>query len=197
MPRPIPVIAIAALAALELALVGFAVGTSDVSENYRAYYIERTTGCIDRPAIGSYRLGETLSLSQHEDSAFAKVLACGFGYGQRGGTWLQGNLAKLQFTDPPPSGPLVFEFKATPELYDDQPTQQLTLLANGMTVATIDMSAPAAAVHRIEIGAEITALSQDGLELRFELADTRIDRTRPPDGQRHTLFINWIRLTRN
>lgn len=189
----IPLIAIAALALAELLLIGYA-ATPAVTDNYRAYYIDRSTTCLERPASGTYRFGKTLQLREGADAAFSKLVVCGFGYGQPDGAWLQGNVAKLEFSDPP-AGPLVLEFNAAAVLNSNWPSQHLTIRANGEAVGSFDFAGPDNVVHRVAIPADIVTRNPERLELNLELADTRTDRSTPLTAQRRSLFLRWIRLS--
>ncbi|RVD45878.1 hypothetical protein EN741_03515, partial [Mesorhizobium sp. M4B.F.Ca.ET.019.03.1.1] len=66
----------AALALSELAILTLALNP-DVNGDYRAYYIDRTTTCLNRDAIGSYTPGRTISFRSDGARQTAAMRVCG------------------------------------------------------------------------------------------------------------------------
>lgn len=183
MQLPIPLAALPLLAALEIGVVAYAV-VPNVPDSYRAFYIDRSSWCLELEPSGEYELGTTISLARGGGPDFDKVFRCGFGVTVRDGTFLKGNLAKLDFRLPLDAADLIFSF-------DGRPVEPaiMHVRANGTDIATLDVAD--AGSFSIRIPASIVAASPGRLHL-----DLRLEDSGPPDHpQRDRILFHSLRLS--
>ena len=70
----------------------------DVSENYRAYYITRTTTCLQQPVTGAYRLGSVVDFTNAGDmDAARELLPCGWEHANDDGRQSLGESSRMRF----------------------------------------------------------------------------------------------------
>jgi hypothetical protein len=157
-PRPLVFAAIAALGVAELYVAWLALHPH-VSANYRAYYIDQTTTCLDKPISGAYRLGSTVSFLPDDQPGARKLRVCGWDGPAGDGTHSVGTTARLRFAVPGSTGELALRLYLTAISAPDHPQQHIVLTAaNGTPIgeATIpadvtenlDFTVPASANDR-------------------------------------------------
>lgn len=69
-----------------------------VSEDYRAYYIDRTTTCLNQPASGAYAYGTTIATRSGSEKLVAPLKVCGWEGPVGDGLHAVGESARLRFT---------------------------------------------------------------------------------------------------
>lgn len=185
---------IVALGLAELALGAFA-ATTDVGPEYRAYYIDRTTGCLPREVPGTYALGTTVEpQSGKPRRAFDDILVCGFENSIPEGTWLRGIEGRLRFTlDDGAPGDLVLRLDASARVTPSF-RQQLTVFANGQPVGivTFDDKDP----HQVEFLIPASARAAASGRLDIALRMQRLPHVEPTskDSRLHSLLVGSIWL---
>lgn len=128
---------ILALGLAELGLIAFA-ATPDVGPQYRAYYIDRSTGCLPREVPGTYDLGTTLTpVSTAPPEPFDDILVCGFGTSEPGGTWMMGREARFRFAIEGTQTDLELNLRAIAPIAPRGPDQRLAVVANGHDVGEV------------------------------------------------------------
>ncbi len=85
----------AALALGELAILALAL-TPKVDAAYRAYYLDRTTTCLDRKVSGEYAIGTTVSFRPDGAEAMTKIRVCGLDGPVDDGTHSVGTSSRLR-----------------------------------------------------------------------------------------------------
>ncbi len=85
----------AALALGELAVLALAL-SPDVDATYRAYYLDRTTTCLDRNVPGDYTLGTTVSFRPDGADQMTKIRVCGLDGPVADGTHSVGTSSRLR-----------------------------------------------------------------------------------------------------
>lgn len=168
------------LAAVELVVFGLAL-SPDVDPIYRAYYIDKTTTCLDRRAAGDYAPATTVSF-RPDGAAEAKAMrVCGWDGPAGDGTHSVGTTSRLRVRTPPAEGGLVLKLEMTAVLPPEQPQQRVRVSINGLPAgqATLVGSAPQMASFPVPAAAS----RDDLLEIEFEYPDAflpapRISETR-------------------
>ena len=139
----------ALLAGAEIVILGRALNPQ-VHPDYRAFYIDETTTCLNRDRIGSYRLGETVSFmhlgKQRERMKRADAMkVCGWTGPTGDGTYSLGETSRLRVKIPEePGGGLTATLEMAPMLRPPQTTQRVAVSVNGVRVheATLSCDTP-------------------------------------------------------
>jgi hypothetical protein len=74
-----------------------------VSATYRAYYIDQTTTCLDKPVSGHYELGQTISFMADDQGGARRLRVCGWDGPAGDGTHSVGTTSLLRFGISDPS----------------------------------------------------------------------------------------------
>lgn len=180
----------------EAGLLAFA-ASADVSPQYRAYYIDRTTGCLPRQVSGEYVLGTRLLLAEDQPQrAFDNIGICGFAHSEPGGAWLRGPEARLRFALGPASvADLVFEMEARGAIDRTWKRQQASVSVNGTVVGMFDYPDGEFRTQMLTIPARM--LESGGLvDIDLTMIDTRPADTLKgkSDSRRFSLFVKSVRL---
>jgi hypothetical protein len=138
----------ALLAGAEIVVLGLALNPR-VHPDYRAFYIDRTTTCLNRDRVGSFRLGETISFrylgQQLERMKRAEDMkVCGWTGAAGDGTHSLGKTSRLRVKIPGVRGGLVATLEMAPVLRPPQTAQRVIISANGVRVheATLTGDSP-------------------------------------------------------
>jgi hypothetical protein len=156
------VVALGEMAVLALALA------PEVSADYRAYYLDRSTACWPRPTTGDYVLGQQLSF--RDDSAAGNTV-CGWLEPFDAGTYSTGDRARLRFDFAVPDGGLMLGLVARGYVGPARLQQRVVVSANGQALGEIIFDSPDAAYHALAIPAEVAALDAEGVTLQFDFPD--------------------------
>jgi hypothetical protein len=117
------------LAAGELAVAWLALHPH-VDANYRAYYIDQTTTCLNKPVTGEYTLGSTVSFMPDDQVGARHLRVCGWAGPGGDGTHSVGTSSRLRFAIPPPDSNLILQLWATAVVAPDGRDQQVILLSS-------------------------------------------------------------------
>ncbi len=180
----------------EAGLLAFA-ALADVSPQYRAYYIDRTTGCLPRQVSGEYVLGTRLLLAEDQPQrAFDNIAICGFAHSEPGGAWLRGPEARLRVAlGPAPPADLVFEMEARGAIDRTWKRQQATVSVNGTVVGVFDY--PDGEFRTLSVKVPGLLLEGGGMiDIDLTMTDTRPADTpkAKSDSRRFSLFVKSVRL---
>ena len=131
-----------------------------VPAGYRAYYIDQSTTCLDKPVRGQYVMGSTVSFLPDDQAGARKLRVCGWDGPAGDGTHSVGTSSLLRFGVTGPTDGLVLRLLVTAIEAPDKRDQRIVLSGNGVplgeatipdsTQATLDFKVPAsafAAVH--------------------------------------------------
>ncbi|WP_245478079.1 MULTISPECIES: hypothetical protein [unclassified Mesorhizobium] len=127
----------------ELAILTLALNP-DVNGDYRAYYIDRTTTCLNRDAIGSYTPGRTISFRSDGARQTSDMRVCGWSGPVADGTHSLGESSRLRLALPPVRGGLLATLQVAAVIRPPQLTQRIVISANGVRLhpATVSGAAP-------------------------------------------------------
>ncbi|MEO5806271.1 hypothetical protein [Devosia sp.] len=186
---------IAVFAAFEIAVLWLALHP-DVPEDYRAYYIDQSTTCLNQPVTGEYRLGQVIDFTASEGDLSKPFKACGWKGPSKEGTDAVGETSRLRFIFPQTAPSLTLQFEAIAVDHPETPTQTVKVLANGVPVGevTIDQSAPQN--FKLAIPAEAIAAMPGRIELRFDYPEAFA----PPgiaNTYKRSIKLLWITLQPN
>jgi hypothetical protein len=128
----------ALLAGAEIVILGLALNPR-VHPDYRAFYIDETTTCLNRDRIGSYSLGETISflhLGKQRDmmKRADSMKVCGWTGPTGDGTYSLGETSRLRVKIPEIQGDLAATLEMAPMLRPPQTTQRVLISVNGARV---------------------------------------------------------------
>lgn len=131
-----------------------------VDADYRSYYIDQTTTCLDKPVSGTYTLGTTVSFLPDDTAGAWRLRVCGWDGPAGDGTHSVGTTSRLRFAVGEPTGDLTLRLMLTAIEAPGVPEQHLVLSSgNGValgdasitagTTDIVDFAVPAAAVDRV------------------------------------------------
>jgi len=124
--------AIVVVAAAELAITWLALHPN-ITDNYRAYYIDQTTTCLDKPVSGTYTLGSTVSFMPDDQKGARQLRVCGWDGPAGDGTHSVGTTSMLRFAlSPTVDQRLTLSMMLTAIEAPDQREQHIVLTGNGM-----------------------------------------------------------------
>lgn len=108
-----------------------------VPSDYRAYYIDQTTTCLNQPVSGQYVLGQTVSFLPDGREAAKAVRVCGWDGPAGDGTHAVGLTSRLRFAVPDANpGPLALTLNLVAVEREGYPSQRVVVEANGATLGT-------------------------------------------------------------
>lgn len=127
-----------------------------VTDNYRAYYIDQSTTCLDKPTSGRYTLGQTVSFLPDDPPAAWALRVCGWDGPVGDGTHSIGTRSMLRFTLGSAPSDLILRLQMTAIMAPDNRTQRLAVSGNGVllgetTIAngatkSVDFAVPASII---------------------------------------------------
>ena len=172
---PLGYVLAALLAGAEIVVLGLALNPR-VHPDYRAYYIDRTTTCLNRDRVGSFSLGETVSFRylarQPERMKRAEGMkVCGWTGPVGEGTHSLGKTSRLRVKVTGVQGGLAATLEMAPVLRPPQTAQRVIISANGVRVyeATLTGDAP----QQVSIAIPQAVLADAGLlDIAFDYPDS-------------------------
>lgn len=167
-PLALGAYALAAILALfELAILWQALHPN-VSADYRAYYIDRTTTCLPQPVTGEYVLGTELNFRSEGDET-RELRPCGWTGPVGDGTHAIGETSRLRFAVDA-SGPLTLMLELTGVTLPGPAQQRVLVSANGQDVGEIAVTPDK--TERFAISIPASALDDDGfVDIRLDYPD--------------------------
>lgn len=167
-PLTLGAYALAAILALfELAVLWQAVHP-DVSENYRAYYLEKTTTCLPQPVTGQYSLGTELDFRSKGDDT-REIRPCGWDGPAGDGMHSIGETSLLRFELGRPQD-LTLMVELTGVTMQGPQLQHVVIAANGTPLGTLEVTPDE--TERFTLPVPASAIGDDGtLVLQFDYPD--------------------------
>ncbi|ESZ02036.1 hypothetical protein X736_31305 [Mesorhizobium sp. L2C089B000] len=127
------------LAVSEIIILALALDP-DVNADYRAYYIDRTTTCLNRDAVGSYTPGQTVSFRSDGAKQAAGMMVCGWSGPVADGTHSLGETSRLRLEIPSLSDELTATLQMSAVIRPPQTTQRVIISVNGVRVHEVTLS---------------------------------------------------------
>lgn len=140
----------------------------NVTPDYRAYYIDKTTTCLNQPVIGTYTLGTVVPFTPEGRDAAKLIRVCGWERPTGDGTHTVGTSARLRFAYAEPANGLTLKLSMVPVQKDGQlTTQRVEIVANGTLLDTVTLDAPTPQ----DVSLPIPAPADGKLELELRFPD--------------------------
>ena len=160
---------VACLFVAELAVLWTALHPN-VAPDYRAFYIDHTTTCLNRTVTsGAYSIGETVSFRPDGAAKARSLKVCGWSGAVGNGTHSLGEMSRLRFAldSQAPSVDLILTLEVAPVLRPGTPAQDVSVSANGRQLhrATLTNQEPAT----IDVPLDRSTLHESGvLEIQLD-----------------------------
>lgn len=167
-PLTLGAYALAAILALfELAVLWQAVHPQ-VSDNYRAYYLDKTTTCLPQPVTGQYTVGTELDFRSEGDDT-RELRPCGWDGPAGDGMHSVGETSLLRFElGQPQALTLMVELNGT--TLEGPPIQTVVVSANGTPLGSLTVTPDR--TERFTLPVPASAIGDDGaLVIQFDYPD--------------------------
>ena len=172
-PRAWHIVLIALFGAFELVVIWLAFHPN-VAEDYRAYYIDRTSSCFPRDesaANGAYILGTPISFVPDRWGHTRDNLRwCGFIASSGPGIRTFGDYGIVRLRFAPPAEDLRVTFTGFANANNKDPAREVTIVANGTAIGTVSFTDARRVTGEAIVPANVAAANPaGGLDLRFEV----------------------------
>lgn len=161
----------------------------DVSADYRAYYIDKTTTCMNQPVAGTYALGTTVDFTPAGRDAAKLVKVCGWEGPVGDGNHAVGTSARLRFVYPEPAAALQLNLELVAVKQDSQPTQRVEVRFNGELIDTLTVASDPPQDFTIPVPADLAASANGRVELEFQFPDSLQMGPTDPDNRRRSIKL--------
>lgn len=168
----------------------------DVPPDFRAYYIDKTTTCLNQPVEGTYSLGEVIDFTAKDAGTLSKPnRVCGWEGPVGDGLHAVGTSSRLRFVYPEAEAPAVLKLALDAIRKDAQPaTQRVDVLFNGELVATVTVTAGTTQHANIAIPADLAAAAKGRVELELAFPDAMQMGDNDPDTRRRSVKLLSVTL---
>jgi len=172
-PRAWHLVAVALIALFDL-MVLYMVLRPNVSDEYRAYYIDRTASCFPRIISEYYPLGVPISFVPGRNGYLRDTNRwCGFMPPNNVGIKSFGDYGILKLKFPVPDDDLLLTFSSWANTSKDKPARDVQVLVNGEQVGTITFATALRVNGKFVIPQSVAKASKDGaMEIRFNVPVT-------------------------
>lgn len=186
---------IGVLAAFELGVV-YLVFNPNVSERYRAFFLERSTDCWPGDVSGTIEPGRRISFLKADAEGPARhLLLCGWIKAEGTGTWSRGPEARLLLQLPPDARSAAFlDLKLLPFVTPEHPRQRVEISANDIALAELELTKDSSSSVPLEIPPG--AIGEDGrVEILFMMPDAVAPRDLGLSTDRRRLGVRLVFAT--
>jgi hypothetical protein len=161
----------------------------DVPPDYRAYFIDKTTTCLNHPVAGTYNLGTIVPFTPEGRDAAKPIKVCGWEGPVGDGTHAVGTSSRLRFTYPEPATALTLELQMVAVKKADHPSQRVEIVLNGETVDTVTATPDAPQHFSISIPPGIVRSASGRLDLELRFPDAIKMGTTDPDNRYRSIKL--------
>jgi hypothetical protein len=175
------------LAALWLAL------HPHVDANYRAYFLDKTTTCLDHAVPGDYAIGERLSFTSEGYGPAAATRVCGWSGPAGDGTHSIGEESRLRLVWSGTAVPSRLEITLTAVEREGHPRQRVVLRGNGVSIGEVTIPAGETRAFSLPLTAAVFLSRPHRLDLELEYPDAI--RMYPTDADIIKRAIKLVQLT--
>lgn len=138
----------------------------NVTPDYRAYYIDKTTTCLNQPVSGSYTLGTTVRFTPEDKDAAKLIRVCGLEGPTGDGNHAVGTSSRLRFTYAEPATALTLQLAMVAiQKSGTVLPQHVEIVANGTLLDTVILDQPEPQQFSLPLPAPADGKLE--LELRF------------------------------
>lgn len=142
-----------------------------VPEDYRAYYIDKTTTCLNQPFSGDYVFGAAVSFRPDGAEAAKPLKICGWEGPAGDGTHAVGTSSRLRFALPQGVGAVRLTLEVFALDREGYPRQRIGVDVNGVLVDTVELAAGAVERFELTVPAEVVASHPAALEVTLNYPD--------------------------
>jgi hypothetical protein len=143
-----------------------------VPDDYRAYYIDKSTTCLNQPVSGDYALGSLVSFRDDGAEPAKPLRVCGWSGPAGDGTHAMGQTSRLRFTLPAgTTGPLALDLELVAIEREGYPSQRVAISVNGVALETVTALAGQPLTVALQIPAAAIAAQPDRVELFLDFPD--------------------------
>lgn len=143
-----------------------------VSADFRAYYIDRTTTCLNQPVPGTYALGETVDFLPTGLPAARANRVCGWEGPAGDGTHAVGTSSRLRFVFEPIDAPLMLQLRMVAARNERLPaTQRVRVLFNGAEIGTLNVATDQPQDFDLAVPADLVRAAAGRVELELGYPD--------------------------
>lgn len=138
----------------------------NVPSDYRAYYIDKTTTCLNQPVSGQYALGAVIPFTPEGKDAAKLIRVCGLEGPTGDGNHAVGTSARLRFVYSETATALTLQLAMVAiQKGGNIVPQRVEIVANGMPLDTITLDQPTPQQFSLPLPAPADGRLE--LELRF------------------------------
>lgn len=182
--------AFAVVAAFEAAVLVM-IATPQVSADYHAYFIERSTQCWPQNVSGEIELGRELSfLKADRENGARNVLECGWNLGYDNGVWSNGPESRLRFKVP--GGAARLAMTLYPYTTETHLQQSVEIWAGKWQLARLVLLTDSMRRHEVNIPPE--AIDGDELLLTLRFPDATSPRLQGQGTDRRSYGARLVSL---
>jgi hypothetical protein len=181
---------VGALALIELVIAWQAIHPH-VPDDYRAYYIDHTTTCMNQAVTGAYTMGTKVNFRSGGDDT-TELRPCGWEGPTGEGMHALGESARLRFSTGVVAAPMTLTLQMTALDMDAMPDQRVEVSANGTQVGTTTIAPAQTVTVPFAIPAGITA-DTGLLDIVLDFPDAM--RSRPGDSNTRKRSIKLTEAT--
>lgn len=142
-----------------------------VPADYRAYYIDQSTTCLNQPVSGEYVLGTKVSFLPSGLEQARSQRVCGWEGPAGDGTHAVGKTSRLRFAVSEAGSSLALELQLVAVEREGHPSQRIAVEANGILLATVTALAGVPLVVRLDVPPAATPDNVGTVEIALHFAD--------------------------
>jgi hypothetical protein len=161
----------------------------NVSADYRAYYIDKTTTCMNQPVAGTYTLGTVVDFTDKGREAAKPLRVCGWEGPVGDGNHAVGTSARLRFVYEQPAAALTLDLTLVAVKRDNQPTQRVVVSVNGTEIGTVTVTADPPQAFSLPVPPDLVAAANGRIELELDLPDAIKVGNTDPDNRRRSIKL--------
>jgi hypothetical protein len=161
----------------------------NVSADYRAYYIDKTTTCMNQPVAGTYSLGQVVDFTPPGRDAAKLIRVCGWEGPVGDGNHAVGTSSRLRFVYPEHAVPAVVKLTMQAVVSDTQPAQRVDVLFNGQSIGTVKVTADPAQDFALQVPPALAATANGRVELELRFPDSVQMGATDPDNRRRSIKL--------
>lgn len=162
---------------------------TDVPADYRAYFIDKTTTCLNQPVAGTYTLGTIIDFTPPGAASAKPIKVCGWEGPVGDGNHAVGTSARLRFVYAEPASALTLKLRMIAVKKDNQPTQRVEVDFNGTAIDTVTVSAEAPQDFTVTVPAGLAAAANGRVELELRFPDAVKMGDMDPDNRRRSIKL--------
>jgi hypothetical protein len=161
----------------------------DVPADYRAYFIDKTTTCLNQPVAGTYTLGETIDFTPPGAADAKPIKVCGWEGPVGDGNHAVGTSARLRFVYAEPAPALTLKLRMIAVKKDGQPTQRVEVDFNGAAIDTLTVTPDAPQDFTVAVPADLAGAANGRVEVELRFPDAVQMGDMDPDNRRRSIKL--------